>query len=136
MPFVLDASMAVAWAFEEEGSAYPNRVLDMLVTERASVPSIWPLEVGNALLTAERKQRIEAAESARFIALIESLPVEMHDLPSDRALGAVLELGRQQGLTTYDASYLELAIREGLPLATLDDRLQSAARHLGVPLVE
>jgi predicted nucleic acid-binding protein len=136
MPFVLDASVAVAWAFDDEISPYPNRVLELLATDIARVPSIWPLETANALLSAERRQRIHIAETSRFVSLLQSLPIELGDLPPQRALGAVLELGRSHALSAYDAAYLELAMREGLPLATQDDRLRSTAQRLLVPLVQ
>jgi predicted nucleic acid-binding protein len=135
MPFVLDASVAVAWAFEDEKSPYPNHVLEMLATDIARVPPLWTLEVANALLAAERRQRIRIAKTVRFIALIQGLPVVVSDLAPERDLGAVLDLGRSQVLSTYDASYLELAMREGIPLATQDDRLRSAAQRLLVPLI-
>ena len=136
MAIVLDASVAVAWAFEDENSAYTNRVLDMLVTSSAQVPSIWPLEVANALLSAERRQRIGTAETARFIALLSGLPVDVVGIAREHTMGVVLDLARTHGLTVYDACYLFLAMREGLPLATQDGRLRSAASRVAVPCVE
>lgn len=136
MPFVLDASVAVSWAFEDESGAYPTRVLEMLDTNSAKVPVIWPLEVTNALLSTERRLRIQTAETARFVQLIQTLPIELVDLPLERALKTVLDLGRAHMVSTFDAAYLELAMREGLPLATQDNQLRSAAQRLAVPVVQ
>jgi predicted nucleic acid-binding protein len=136
MPFVLDASVAVSWAFEDEISPYTDYVLGTLDSDVARAPAIWPLEITNVVLGSERHGRLQPADTARFISLIRSLPIRTDDVALERAVGAVLNLARAQTLTTYDASYLELAQREALPLATQDDRLRAAAQRLGVSLLE
>ncbi len=136
MPLVLDASVAAAWAFEDETTPYTDRVLAMLDHDTAQVPAIWALQVANAMLAAERRHRIQLADTVRFAILIRALTIEVDDMRLERAMGAVLNLAREHALSAYDASYLELAMREGLPLATQDDGLRAAARQVGVPLVQ
>jgi len=135
MPFVLDNSVAMAWCFDDEGSEYARRVLDRLDEETALVPALWPLEVSNAIRTAERRQRLQSPDVVRFTELVRALPITIDAPDLARALGSVLNLAREYGLTTYDAAYLELAMRERIPLATLDDDLRAAARRAGVPMV-
>lgn len=136
MPFVLDASVAVAWCLEDETCVYADRVQERLTTEMALVPPIWGLEVGNALVFAEARGRIGAADVARVTGLLCALPITVDSTRLQRDLGSVLTVARTQHLTTYDAAYLELASREALPLATLDARLRSAANNLGIRLLE
>ena len=136
MNFVLDASVALSWCFEDEGDAYPLSVLSSLRHSEAVAASLWPLEVANGLLSAERRQRITPAESARAGRLLLSLPIAIDPVARSTALLGTTELGRRCGLSSYDAAYLELAIRLGLPLATVDGRLRSAAVAEGVPLYE
>jgi predicted nucleic acid-binding protein len=103
--------------------------------DEASVPLIWLLEVVNALLSAERHKHLRQAQSNGFLAQLASLPIHIDSLSKERAFGQVLAAARQYRLTSYDAAYLELAMREGLPLATIDTSLRSAARTAGVRLV-
>ncbi len=99
---------------------------------KALVPAIWPLEVSNAILIGERRGRLTEAESAKFVSLVRSLPIEVTSTTMRHVLSEVLSVARRNSLTSYDASYLELAMREGLPLATLDDKLRAAAQKLGI----
>lgn len=131
--FVIDASVAMAWCFEDEVTDDTEAVLDRLRSEQAIVPAIWPLEVANVLLVAERRGRISEAQINRFIRLLGQLPIKRDDAGSD--LAGVVATGRVHGLSSYDASYLLLAERAGLPLATLDARLGGAATQAGVPLL-
>lgn len=131
--FVIDASVATAWCFEDEVTDDTEAVLDRLRSEQAIVPAIWPLEVANVLLVAERRGRISEAQINRFIRLLGQLPIKLDDAGSD--LAGVVATGRAHGLNSYDASYLLLAERAGLPLATLDARLGGAATQAGVPLL-
>ena len=131
---VVDASVTLAWAFEDESSAYTDLVLESLAENKACVPNIWPLEVGNALLVAERRQRIKQAAAVQFLALLWQLPILVENERPERLLGEVLALAREQSISTYDASYLHLAMRRGLPLATTDDQLRQAAGRAGVAL--
>lgn len=125
MPFVVDASVALAWCFEDEATPQTEAVLDRLSHDTAVVPSLWELEVSNVLLAGERRDRLTESQSARFVALLAQLPILVDTASVD--VGAVLAAGRQHLLTAYDAAYLVLAEREGVPLATLDARLRAAA---------
>lgn len=132
--FVLDNSIVMSWCFEDEASRYSDAVLDALGASEAVVPSIWPLEAANVLLAAERRRRLSRPETERFVSLLRSLPISVEMETPDRILGEVVALARECRLSSYDASYLDLAIRTSLPLATLDQDLRKAARRNGVPL--
>ena len=136
MSFVVDASVALAWCFEDEATPYTESALDRLQQTEAVVPAIWPLEVANVLLTAERRQRLTEAQTARLAQLLRGLPITIDTEGLTQALGSTLSLGREYGLSAYDTSYLELAMRQGLALATQDAALREAAARAGVPLVE
>lgn len=133
--FVLDCSVAMAWCFEDESDGYADAALDGLVNGAAMVPSHWRLEVANVLLAAERRVRLTEADSTRFLELLGALPIEVNGETHARAFGAVLLLGREHGLSSYDAAYLELAMRESVPLASLDQSLRLAAESSGVSLL-
>lgn len=133
---VLDCSVTMAWVFREEFTPFTERILDEVTASRAIVPSLWPLEVGNVLLQAERRGGVSEADSSRFLALLGGLPIDVDDLRRLDWLHDVVPLARETGLTVYDASYLELAARFGVPLATLDRRLAAAAARVGVALCE
>jgi predicted nucleic acid-binding protein len=134
MFFVLDCSVVMAWCFEDESVGYADAVLGALESAEALVPGLWPLEVANILLVAERRGRLSEAASARFVELLRGLPISVDGEGPVRALGSILPLAREQSLSSYDAAYLELAMREGVPLATLDRRLGEAASRSGVQL--
>ena len=104
---VLDASVALSWCFKNEATAAADRILERLAAEAASVPVIWSLEMANVLVLGERRGRITPARTGEFIALLESLPIVVDEETSSRALGRVLDLARAEGLTAYDAAYLE-----------------------------
>lgn len=131
---VLDASVALAWAYPDEGSDYADAVLVSLEGETILVPCLWAMEVTNGLVVGERRKRLREAEIRRFLALLEGLPI-LQDVqwPGDTVKG-ILPLAREYGLSAYDAAYLELAARKGAPLATLDTGLSKAAREAGVPV--
>lgn len=135
IPFVLDASVTLSWCFEDEADAAGDAVLRRLAGGRAAVPAVWPLEVANVLLGAERRGRIGAAEARRFLVLLEALPIEVDAHGLARAPREALQLARAHGLSVYDATYLELAVRTGAALATRDARLAAAARAEGVELL-
>ncbi len=135
MAFVLDASVTMGWCFADEADHVTDAALDRLRTERAIVPGLWALEVVNVLLVAERRGRIEPAGSARFLELLRGLPIEEDwDLPLDQA-AALFDVARRYRLSAYDATYVVLAARRGLGLATKDVRLAEAARGEGVALL-
>ncbi len=133
--FVIDCSVAVTWLFEDEATPASDGLLDRLGEEAAAAPAIWPLELGNVLVMAERHGRLSAAKIAEFVALVQDLPVAIDEETPRRALDEVLALARSERLTTYDAAYLELAMRLGVPLATKDTALQRAAEKLGTPVL-
>lgn len=135
MRFVVDNSVVMAWCFEDEAAGYADAVLDRLTQGEALVPGIWPLEVANVLLVGERRGRLVAADSARFLRLLSALPIRVISEDFERITGAMLSLARTRGLSSYDASYLDLAMREGLPLATLDEGMRRAAAECSVPLL-
>lgn len=133
---VLDASVALAWCFPDEGSPGAEKLLDAMADgSKAIVPAIWPFEVGNALLTAERRRRLTIAQVTAALKNLALLPIAIDSVQTEFVFGDVLAVARHTQLTEYDAAYLELALREGLPLATLDDRLRQAARNAGVRLL-
>lgn len=132
--FVIDNSVVMSWCFKDETNQYADAILDSLEASTAVVPSIWPLEVGNVLLAAERKKHLREADSARFIALLTELPITIEQEPPERMFKEILALAREHQLSSYDASYLDLAMRKGLPIATLDNGLIAAAKTSQVPI--
>jgi predicted nucleic acid-binding protein len=132
--FVLDNSVVMAWYFEDEANDYTAEILQSLAEGDALVPAIWPLEVANVLLVGERGGRSTEARTSRFIALLDALPIRVDAATSQHALSGVLTLAREQRLSAYDAAYLDLAMREGVSLATQDKALRRAAEACGVGL--
>ncbi len=132
--FVLDGSVTLAWYFLDEMNDYAHAVRDALPRGQAVVPSLWPLEVANVLLVGERRKRISPADTLQFLSLLETFPITVDEETNARAWGDTLGLARAHNLSVYDAAYLELAMRRGLPLATLDDKLKAAATAVGVAL--
>ena len=132
---VLDCSVALSWCFEDEATKAGEALLDRLLDEQAAVPALWHLEIANVLALAERKKRISTAESSAFVGLIGAISLAVDAETPMRALGDVLNLARTHDLTAYDAAYLELAMRLGVPLATRDEHLRKAAKKTGVPLL-
>ncbi len=132
MAFVLDCSVAMAWVFPDEASEATGRLRDSLIDDRAFVPSLWPVEVGSVLLAATKRGRLRADEWPGICASLEALPIEIDPVSTSRVWGPALALAGEHGLSTYDAVYLELALRMRLPLATLDRALAAAAEAAGV----
>jgi predicted nucleic acid-binding protein len=124
----------MSWCFDDETNAYADEVLGSLLTAEAVVPVLWSLEVANVLVVAERRKRLTEAQMIRAIALLQALPISVDEATAQQALGAILTLAREHGLSAYDAAYLELAMREGLSLATMDEKLTHVMRHCGVSL--
>lgn len=122
----------MAWCFEDEGNELADAILEKLQSSTAIVPTIWPLEVANVLLLAGKKKRITEVQSASFIDAISALPIVVDPSTSTRAMHSIFALAAQSGLTIYDAAYLELAIREKIPLITLDEGLIKAAKKLHI----
>jgi predicted nucleic acid-binding protein len=134
--FVLDNSIVMAWSFEDEVDKYADAVLERLADTRAVVPVLWPLEIANALLMGERRKRSTEAETIKWTGILASLPIAIDGETNSRAWSDTLSLARGHNLSAYDAAYLELAIRRGMPLATIDGKLRTAAEAAGVALLE
>jgi predicted nucleic acid-binding protein len=131
-PLVLDCSVTMAWCFEDECDALADAVLGVFGETEVWVPALWPIEVANVLLVAERRGRLTSAGSARFLELLGGLPIIVDGGTHERALGAVLSMGRELGLSAYDATYVDLAVRLGASLATRDRSLKRACEEHGV----
>ena len=131
---VLDSSIAVAWCLPDEQDAYSQSILDALATGNAVVPYLWHLEVTNTLIVCERRKRSTQADTVQWMSFLADLPIIVDDETKAHAFGDIASLARSQNLSAYDAAYLELAMRKGLPLATLDDKLKAAAQAVGVRL--
>ena len=132
--FVIDNSIVMAWCLDDEKDDYADAVLESLEYGEALAPAVWPLETGNVLIAAERRQRINRGAAVRFLELLGVLPIRVEQESPERMLKEIMSLAREQELSTYDASYLDLAMRRELPLATRDAALAHAARRCGVPL--
>lgn len=132
--FVLDCSVTMAWCFDDEATDYTNSIRDSLALMRAVVPALWPIEVASATIVGERRKRLDAARGTRFLSLLQSLPIIIDDETAVRSWADTMHLARAHNLSAYVATYLELAIRRGLPLACLDGKLKTAAQAVGVPL--
>ena len=135
-PIVIDCSLTMAWSFTDAATPYTEGVLDLLKNQTAMVPDIWHLEVANILLVGERRKRITPAQSKAFLEFLSQLPILWDTETSTQAFRETLLLAREHKLSAYDAAYLELAIRQNLPLASLDDPLVKAAAAAGVPVVK
>lgn len=133
--FVVDNSIVMSWCFQDEANQYADAVLDSLSETTALVPSIWPLEVINVLLVAERRMRISEGDSVRFTTLLSQLPIVVEYERPEQVMKDILALARVKKLSSYDALYLDLAMRKGLPLATLDERLKKAAIAVDVKIL-
>ena len=136
MSFVVDNSVALAWCFEDEQTEAIMALLDRVAEDGAVAPQLWPIEALNGLLTAERRGCIDVATRRRLAGFLRQLPIAIDDETAGQIWTATAELVERNGLTAYDAAYLELAQRQGLPLATSDAALVAAARATGVTLLE
>ena len=132
MAFVLDSSVTLAWLLQDEAHERTDALADRLEHENAHVPSIWSLEVGNALLNALRRKRISDGDFKSCMSALTGLPIEVDNTAE---VADVLSIARRFSVTSYDAAYLELAQRRGIPLATLDEKLRQACKALKVPVL-
>jgi predicted nucleic acid-binding protein len=132
---VLDTSAALAWFMPGEGTKESDSLLDRVAGEGAVVPGLWPLEVANVLQVAVRRRRITKTHRMRALAALRRLPITVDSETALHAWDNTLALADRFTLTLYDACYLELAQRSGLPLATLDLELRDAAAKLGIALL-
>lgn len=127
---VLDCSMTVSWFLPDEASSVSQQCLSDVIEKGAIVPTLWPLEVGNALLIVQRRNRISAEYQAEVLETLNDLPIIQDKYTNQYSWGKTMDLAKWHQLSLYDASYLELAVRECLPLATLDKKLKKAARTM------
>lgn len=135
--FVLDNSVSMRWLLESEKPAdqkYAAKVLESMVDSYALVPSLWHLEATNVLLGAEKRYEISFGQVERFISQLDMLPIQVDSFTANHAFDRTLSLAREYKLSSYDAAYLELAIRETLPLSTLDKKLLNAAKKSEVEI--
>ena len=135
MSFVLDNSVTMRWLFGDgkpQELAYAGRVLDAMQDGKALVPMTWGLEVANVIAKAEAKALVTEARSGAFLEMLQEVEIEVDTATFAHALSDTLQLARRYKLSAYDTSYLELALRTGLPLASLDEDLQKAAKKAGV----
>jgi predicted nucleic acid-binding protein len=131
---ILDVSATLPWCFEDEETAGSIALLDHLADTAAVVPALWHIELANALLQAERRDRIDTPAIVKFMALLDSLTIETDFAFDHRQLPPLLALARRHRLTAYDAAYLELAMRHRMPIATRDKALRRAALSVGIAL--
>lgn len=132
--FVLDCSVSAAWCLKDESTEGAERSLRLLATGEALVPALWVVEMANVLLVAERRGRITARDAASALELLEQLPILVHNGTMESML-RIRTLAAKHGLTAYDACYLDLALQNHLPLASLDQTLRDAAKAASVRLV-
>ena len=132
MPFVLDASIPTCWALLDEEDPRADTAFARIKSDEAVVPSLWWFEIRNILVVNERRKRITESDTGVFLRDLAGLRVRVDREPEN---SVVLRLARTHGLSVYDASYLELAVREAIPLATLDAQLTVAARAEGSELL-
>ena len=135
MSLVIDASLAVAWYFEDETTPATEAILDRVSEAGATVPTLWRLEVANAFQSAIRRKRITAPYRDQSLAELTQMPITIDADTNVYAWTTTLRLAERFALTIYDSAYLELAQRRSLPLATLDDDLRKTAKKLGVGLL-
>jgi len=134
MNFVLDCSVTMAWLFEDQADRYSEEVLQSLEKGAALVPILWSYEVSNVLVVGERKKIITAFQSTRFLELLHNLNISFQPIHDVKYEETLLSNGRAFGLSSYDASYLALAMSRGLPLATRDRGLVQACSKAGVQI--
>lgn len=135
MSFVIDNSVALAWCFEDEQTKAIMALLDRVTEAGAVAPQLWPIEAVNGLLAAERRGRIDGTTRRILVGFLQELPISIDDETAQRVWTRTADLAEQHRLTSYDATYLELALRLGLPLATSDKLLIAAAQNTGVHLL-
>lgn len=131
---MLDASLTLAWALPDEASQYTDDMLGRVTAGKAWVPPLWPYEIGNGLLMAQRRNRLSAAQSSAFVEELLKLPIEIEQRSVRGVLETLITLSVSYALTAYDMAYLDLALRKGLPLMTQDKALREAAAKSGVSI--
>jgi len=129
---VIDANITLAWLFDEDSAS--ARIKPVLDRSELVAPWLWRLEVTNAVLVRERRRMLAEAQAFRLLQLLDELTIELMPEPLSRTASGLAQTARPHQLSAYDAVYLDLAIRMGLPLFTRDENLRAAAAHVGVPL--
>ena len=132
MPFVVDASVAACWLLPDETDHRADAAFDRFPTDPALAPSLWWFEMRNIFLLSERRGRLNSARTEQLFSLLNKMPIEIDRHPNETEM---MTLARRHKLTAYDAAYLELALRQHLPLATLDSALMRAAKAEGVEVI-
>lgn len=136
MSLVIDASVTMAWCFEDESTDFTRAIFLHVETDGAVVPALWPLEVANTVLVGRRRGRLLPAQAATFLTILRRLPISVDATTHAHAWSSIFHLAESEQLSVYDASYLDLAIRLNLPIATVDARMRGAATRLGIQLVD
>lgn len=134
MSFVLDASVALCWCFKDEADRYAKSVFPALRTTPAVVPAIWPVELANGLMVGERRKRISQTAVSELLVAFSALPIRLEPAVSCEHLPQLISIARQYPLSVYDALYLDVALQQQLPLATIDKQLRRASRKMGIEL--
>lgn len=135
MDFVLDASVALGWLFPDESNEYADGILRLMQHKTAITPAIWPVEVANALLVGQRRGRMTVEQVRKAVELLSKLRIEIQTPPPAREIHLTVVLSSQTGLSAYDASYLELAERYSIPVATADEKLRNACVEMKIALL-
>lgn len=135
LPIVVDASITLSWLLPDEQRSEAQAAIRQVRGDVGLAPAGWPIEVTNGLLLAERRQRITPEQTDALLARLRAVAIRVAEAPDRTSVDAILSLAREHRLTAYDASYLELALRERAAIASLDDRLKAAARRAGVGIV-
>lgn len=136
MRFVLDCSVTMAWCLPTQSNAYAEHIIDYLEAHEAIVPSLWELEVVNVLLHQIRRKHISTHDAMEFFATLRTFNISIFPIEKLQIFSKVFTLGLTAQLSSYDAAYLQLAISQGIPLATTDKALKAAAKKIGVLLVD
>jgi predicted nucleic acid-binding protein len=134
--FVLDGSVTLAWLFLDEQDPYADAIVAKLPNLEMLVPRLWHLEIANVLVVSERRKRCSQADTTQWLTYLAGLPIVVDASTEARAWSDTVSLARQHALTAYDAAYLEIAVRAGVPIATLDAPLKAAAHAVGVPIYQ
>lgn len=132
MPFVVDASVAACWLLPDENDHRADAAFARFPTDTALAPSLWWFEMRNIFLSSERRGRLNSLTTAQFLSLLNDMSIQIDRHPNETDM---MTLARRHKLTAYDATYLELALRQHLPLATLDTALMRAAKAEGVKVI-
>jgi predicted nucleic acid-binding protein len=134
---VLDNSVSAAWCFTDEGNTYTEAVFQSVAKDGGAVaPALWPIELANALVVAERRKRITIAQRELFLKNLASLDIEIQPLTTEQIFRQGIDLATTHRLSVYDATYLGIAVRQRLPIATQDGALIRAAKEVGVSLFQ